>query len=139
MPERNMADMVTKQELEAARVDVKNAGEAVNEEKVVKTRLGGSFKSIPLIVKEGEAKITQAAQTITSATASIVSQKNQASEVISQAESDVVTAATDVHQRGNQEIINLQNAIDIAAAAGAGENGWTAQLIADASGKNQQE
>lgn len=126
-----MADMVTKQELEAAKIDVKNAGEAVNEEKVVKTRLGRSFKSIPLIVKEGEAKITQAAQTITSATASIVAQKNQASAAISQAESDVVTAATDVHQRGNQEIANLQNAIDIAAAAGAGENGWTAQLIVD--------
>lgn len=134
-----MADMVTKQELEAAKVDVKNAGEAVNEEKVVKTRLGRSFKSIPLIVKEGEAKITQAAQTITSATASIVSQKNQAAQTISQAESDVVTAATDVHQRGNQEIINLQNAIDIAAAAGAGENGWTAQLIVDENGKTQQE
>lgn len=134
-----MADMVTKQGLEAAKIDVKNAGEAVNEEKVVKTRLGRSFKSIPLIVKEGEAKITQAAQTITSATASIVAQKNQASAAISEAESDVVTAATDVHQRGNQEITNLQNAINIAAAAGAGENGWTAQLVADASGKTQQE
>lgn len=87
-----MADMVTKQELEAAKIDVKHAGEAINEEKVIKTRLGRSFKSIPLIVKEGEA-----------------------------------------------EIINLQNAIDIAAAAGAGENGWTAQLIVDESGKNQQE
>lgn len=77
-----MADMVTKQELQDAKIDVKHAGEAVNEEKVVKTRLGRSFKSIPLIVKEGEA-----------------------------------------------EIINLQNAIDIAAAAGAGENGWTDRLI----------
>lgn len=126
-----MADMVTKQELEAAQIDVKNAGEAVNEEKVVKTRLGRSFKSIPLIVKEGEAKITQAAQTITSATASIVAQKNQASAAISEAESDVSMAAASVHQRGNQEITNLQNAINIAAAAGAGENGWTAQLIVD--------
>ncbi len=134
-----MADMVTKQELEAAKIDVKHAGEAVNEEKVIKARLGRSFKSIPLIVKEGEAKITQAAQTITNATASIVSQKNQAAQTIGQAESDVVTAATDVHQRGNQEIANLQNAIDIAAAAGAGANGWTAQLIVDESGKNQQE
>lgn len=52
-----MADMVTRQELEAAKVDVKHAGEAVNEEKVVKTRLGRSFKSIPLIVKEGEEEI----------------------------------------------------------------------------------
>lgn len=124
-----MADMVTKQELEAAKIDVKHAGEAVNEEKVVKTRLGRSFKSIPLIVKEGEAKITQAAQTITSATASIVAQKNQASAAISEAESDVSMAAASVHQRGNQEITNLQNAINIAAAAGAGENGWTADLI----------
>lgn len=134
-----MAGILTKKKLEDADIDVGHAGEAVNEEKVVKTRLGRSFKSIPLIVKEGEAKITQAAQTITNATASIVSQKNQASEVISQAESDVATAAADVHQRGNQEIANLQNAIDIAAAAGAGANGWTAQLIVDESGKNQQQ
>ena len=34
---------------------------------------------------------------------------------------------------------DLNNAIDIAAAAGAGANGWTAQLIVDASGKTQQE
>lgn len=126
-----MAGILTKKKLEDADIDVGHAGEAVNEEKVVKTRLGRSFKSIPLIVKEGEAKITQAAQTITSATASIVAQKNQASAAISQAESDVVTAATDVRQQGNQEITNLQNAINIAAAAGAGENGWTAQLIVD--------
>lgn len=134
-----MAGILTKKKLEDADIDVGHAGEAVNEEKVVKTRLGRSFKSIPLIVKEGEAKITQAAQTITSATASIVAQKNQASAAISQAESDVVAAATDVRQQGNQEIINLQNAIDIAAAAGAGENGWIAQLIVDESGKNQQQ
>lgn len=37
------------------------------------------------------------------------------------------------------EISNLQQAIDTAAAAGAGENGWTALVVQDASGKNQQE
>lgn len=132
-------EIITRQELIDAKLDARDLGKAANEEVIVSPRYGEDFKSIPLIVKEGEAKITQAAQTITSATASIVAQKNQASEVISQAESDVVTAATDVHQRGNQEIINLQNAIDIAAAAGAGANGWTAQLVVDASGKTQQQ
>lgn len=36
-------------------------------------------------------------------------------------------------------VTDLNDAIDIAKAAGAGENGWTAQLIVDASGKTQQE
>ncbi len=35
-------------------------------------------------------------------------------------------------------VTDINDAIDIAAAAGAGANGWTAQLIADASGKTQQ-
>lgn len=133
-----MARILTKKKLEDADIDVGHAGEAVNTKKVINPRYGEPFKSIPLLVEEGEAKITQAAQTITSATASIVSQKNQASEVISQAESDVATAAADVHQRGNQEIANLQNAIDIAAAAGAGANGWTAELVVDGN-KNQKQ
>lgn len=124
-----MAGILTKKKLEDADIDVGHAGEAVNTKGVIHPRYGEPFKSIPLVAEEGEAKITQAAQTITNATASIVSQKNQASEVISQAESDVATAAADVHQRGNQEVANLQNAINIAAAAGAGANGWTDQLI----------
>lgn len=135
-----MADhVITKQELIDAKRDARDLGKAVNEKVIVSPRYGEDFKSIPLIVEEGEAKITQAAQTITNATASILSQKDRASELIIQAESDVVTAAADVHQRGNQEIINLQNAIDIAAAAGAGKNGWTALLVRDASGKTQQD
>lgn len=36
-------------------------------------------------------------------------------------------------------VTDLNDVIDIAAAAGAGANGWTAQLIVDASGKTQQE
>ena len=36
-------------------------------------------------------------------------------------------------------VTDLNDVIDIAAAAGAGSNGWTAQLIVDASGKTQQE
>lgn len=36
-------------------------------------------------------------------------------------------------------IVDLNDAINIAAAAGAGANGWTAQLIVDASGVTQQE
>ncbi len=87
-----MAGILTKKKLEDADIDVGHAGEAVNTKKVINPRYGEPFKSIPLVVEEGEA-----------------------------------------------EISNLRNAIDIAAAAGAGANGWTAQLIADASGKNQQE
>lgn len=36
-------------------------------------------------------------------------------------------------------VTDLNDAINIAAAAGAGGNGWTAQLVVDASGKTQQE
>lgn len=36
-------------------------------------------------------------------------------------------------------VTDLNDVINIAAAAGAGANGWTAQLIVDASGKTQQE
>ena len=44
--------MVTKQELEAAKIDVKNAGEAVNEKKIVNPRYGAPFKSLPLAIEE---------------------------------------------------------------------------------------
>lgn len=47
-----MADIVTKQELEAAKIDVKNAGEAVNEKKIVNPRYGAPFKSLPLAIEE---------------------------------------------------------------------------------------
>ena len=43
-----MADMVTRQELEAAKVDVKHAGEAVNTKKVITPRYGQPFNSFPL-------------------------------------------------------------------------------------------
>ena len=77
-------EIVTRQELIDAKRDARDLGKAVNEKVIVSPRYGEDFKSIPLIVEEGEA-----------------------------------------------EIINLQDAINIAAAAGAGENGWTAQLIID--------
>lgn len=51
-----MADIVTKQELEAAKIDVKNAGEAVNEKKIVNPRYGAPFKSLPLVAAEAQAK-----------------------------------------------------------------------------------
>src|SRR5690606_6856097 len=56
MPEKNMADMVTKQELEAAKIDVKHAGEAVNTKKVITPRYGAPFKSLPLVAAEAQAK-----------------------------------------------------------------------------------
>src|SRR5690606_31984988 len=56
MPEKDMADMVTKQELEAAKIDVKHAGEAVNTKKVITPRYGAPFKSLPLVAAEAQAK-----------------------------------------------------------------------------------
>ena len=53
---KNMAEMVTKLELENAKVDVKDLGEAVNEIKVVTPRYGAPFKSGPLASKEIEDK-----------------------------------------------------------------------------------
>ena len=48
--------MVTKQELEAAKIDVKHAGEAVNTKKVITPRYGAAFKSLPLVSAEAQAK-----------------------------------------------------------------------------------
>lgn len=69
-----MADIITKQELEAAKIDVKNAGEAVNEKKIVNPRYGAPFKSIPLVAKEAEQKTD----------AAIVALNVKADEVIAQ-------------------------------------------------------
>ena len=41
--------------------------------------------------------------------------------------------------QANQKLTELQAAINTAAAAGAGANGWTATLVKDASGKTQQQ
>lgn len=43
-----MADMVTKQELQDAKIDVKHAGEALNTKKVITPRYGQPFNSFPL-------------------------------------------------------------------------------------------
>lgn len=51
-----MADIVTKQELEAAKIDVKHAGEAVNTKKTITPRYGATFKSLPLVSAEAQAK-----------------------------------------------------------------------------------
>ena len=70
-----MADMVTKQELQDAKIDVKHAGEALNTKKVITPRYGQPFNSFPL------------------------------------------------------ELDNLDKAINVALAAGAGANGWIASLV----------
>lgn len=54
-----MADLVTKQELENAKIDVKHAGEAVNEKKIVNPRYGAPFKSLPFLSDELEAKANE--------------------------------------------------------------------------------
>ena len=52
-----MADMVTVQELENAKIDVRTAGEAVNENKIVTPRYGAPFKSMPMIAEEMQSVI----------------------------------------------------------------------------------
>ncbi|MEG1695793.1 MAG: SGNH/GDSL hydrolase family protein [Acinetobacter sp.] len=52
--EKNMAEMVTKLELENAKVDAKDWGEAVNEIKVITPRYGDPFKSGPMAIQEIE-------------------------------------------------------------------------------------
>lgn len=47
-----MADMVTAQELENAKIDARTIGEAVNENKIVTPRYGAPFKSMPMIAEE---------------------------------------------------------------------------------------
>ncbi|RVT36922.1 hypothetical protein ENC20_04360, partial [Acinetobacter indicus] len=47
-----MADTVTKQELIAAKIDVKHTGEAVNTKKIITPRYGAPFKSLPLAIQE---------------------------------------------------------------------------------------
>lgn len=78
-----MADIVTRRELEDAKIDAKDLGEAVNEKVIVSPRYGEDFKSIPLLSDE------------------------------------------------------LQGAIETAAAAGAGANGWTDLLIQTVDGSTQ--
>lgn len=47
-----MANEITLKELQDARVDVKDLGEALNESKVISPRYGGNFKSLPLAIQE---------------------------------------------------------------------------------------
>ena len=52
-----MADMVTAQELENAKIDARTIGESVNENKIVTPRYGAPFKSIPMIAEEMQSVI----------------------------------------------------------------------------------
>lgn len=56
-----MADIVTRRELENAKVDAKDLGEAVNEKVIVSPRYGEDFKSIPMVISEFQAAIEAAA------------------------------------------------------------------------------
>ena len=52
-----MADMVTAQELENAKIDARTIGESVNENKIVTPRYGAPFKSMPMIAEEMQSVI----------------------------------------------------------------------------------
>lgn len=49
-----MADKpITKQELINASIDAETLGEAANEDKIVQSRYGGPYKSVPMVSREG--------------------------------------------------------------------------------------
>ena len=86
MPILNEQDFVN------AKRDIKDIGESVNLEKVIKPRWGASFKSLPLVSKGWE-----------------------------------------------NTLVQFNDAIRIAAEAGAGANGWTDLLIVKEDGKTQRD
>lgn len=71
---KNMAEMVTKLELENAKVDVKDLGEAVNENKVITPRDGDPFKSGPMAIQEIEQNGAAAVATLNAKADEVVAQ-----------------------------------------------------------------
>lgn len=84
--------ILNQKDFENAKRDIDDIGKSVNTESIIKPRWGEQFKSIPLIAREGQSRITE-----------------------------------------------LNNAINQAAAAGAGANGWTDQLVLTWSGRTQEQ
>ena len=84
--------ILNQKDFENAKRDIDDIGNSVNTEAIIKPRWGKQFKSIPLIAKEGQSRITE-----------------------------------------------LNNAINQAAAAGAGANGWTDQLVLTWTGRSQEQ
>ncbi|MDC5305310.1 hypothetical protein NRA40_10465 [Acinetobacter baumannii] len=82
--------IITEEKMKNLDRDIKDIGEANNEDKVINPRYGQPFKSLPMLSRLFEAMIAT----------------------------------------GYLTINDLQTAIDIALEAGAGANGWTADLIA---------
>lgn len=60
-------------------------------------------------------------------------------ERLNQFNNDFQTSIQSFQGSSEEKLNEFQQAIDTAAAAGAGANGWLAQLVLDASGKSQQE
>jgi murein tripeptide amidase MpaA len=59
MPERNMADIVTKKKLEDADIDVDNLGKAANELGTVNPRYGNPYKTAPQTIQDLQQKADQ--------------------------------------------------------------------------------
>ena len=150
-----MADFITPAALINGSVDLDTMAKAANgtREETVNPRLGGSYHTLAYYLTElanvladntisANAKLAAFNTFINGLTLSadqkiaVFNSYVNGLNITAQQKLDILNGLV---AAGNTEITNLQSAINIAAAAGAGANGWTALLVQDASGKNQQQ
>lgn len=98
-----MADIVTRRELEDAKVDARDLGEFTNEEKIVDPRYGGSYKSAPLLSKEAQASINEWGEAI-----QLITQENG---VPALAVSDETGLTQQDINRSTKQILNNANSL----------------------------
>ena len=151
------------QVMQNARTDAKTLDEYVHgaADTQVTSRLGKQYwtlatldNKLSLVKIKAETTLADIDTLSKSANAALTAKSNSANAALdskaAQANSDitakVATANTAIDSkvaaidtRADAEISSLQDAINTAAAAGAGGNGWTALLVADASGMTQQQ
>lgn len=91
-----MADIVTRRELEDAKIDARDLGKAVNEKVIVSPRYGEDFKSLPLLSDEAQSSING---------------WDEAIRLITQENGVPALAVSDASGKNQQEINNSQAVI----------------------------
>lgn len=99
---------------------------------IVKQKSDAALVSINDDIARVDNAATNSNQQINSVVASTQTNANTANKTIT-------NVAANAQSKFDAEITRLENTIATTAAAGAGENGWTADLVLDASGKTQQQ
>ena len=154
-----MADVITIQELVNARLDAISLEQIINgvEWIEVETRLGRkcyTVATINAIITRVLAKELEAETQINNSVSAVAGAASAAENTIN---ATVTSAVTNILNKAEQARLNideivaslqteksqilddLQDAIDIAAAAGAGANGWTDRLVQTWSGRTQEQ